>query len=61
MGMVRVPRTLSTSRRAPYAKSVEAESPEVAAVQTLPPIVPETRSCGPPGVSQASPSVGTVA
>ena len=40
---------------------MEAESPEVAAVQTLPPMVPETRSCGPPGVSQASPSVGTVA
>ena len=61
MGMVRLPHVLTTSSRAPYAKSVEALSAEVAALQTLPPMVPETRSCGPPGVSQASPSVGTVA
>ena len=60
MGMVRAPRADLTSRSAPYASSVDAVSAEVAALHTLPPIVPLTRSCGPPGVSHASHSVCTV-
>ncbi len=52
------PRTRSTASR---ATRVEAVSAEVMPLHTLPPMVPAARSWGPPAVSAASPSTGTVA